>query len=91
MSKSFQLDDKSVLEILYYASSMYKWSNSANNSPALSKYSPQKLMEMHKISSGQFEWVVLNERARSQAWPDLESLFEKKVCIILLKMCQILN
>lgn len=80
VAKTFQLENKSVLETLYYASSMYKWTDSTTNSPTThSKYTPHKLMELHKISASQFEWTVLNERARSQAWPDLELLFEKKV------------
>lgn len=36
-------------------------------------------MELFKISQPQFEWIVLNERSRSQAWRDLEGIFEKKV------------
>lgn len=76
-SKAFEILDRPVLETLYYASSQYKWNDATNNATA---NSPYKLMEMFKVSQSQFEWVALNERSRSQAWRDLEGIFEKKVC-----------
>lgn len=74
--KAFEILDQSALETLYYASSQYKWNDAANNTVA---NSPYKLMETFKISQPQFEWIALNERSRSQAWRDLEGIFEKKV------------
>lgn len=74
--KAFEILDRPALETLYYASSQYKWSDTANNTIA---NSPYKLMEVYKISQSQFEWIALNERSRSQAWRDLEGIFEKKV------------
>lgn len=75
--KAFEILDQPVLETLYYASSHYKWSDTTNNTSA---NSPYKLMEIFRISQSQWEWVALNERSRSQAWRDLEGIFEKKVC-----------
>lgn len=69
--------DRPVLETLSYVCSQHKWSDAAN---ATATNSPYKLMEVYKISQSQFEWIALNERSRSQAWRDLEGMFEKKVC-----------
>lgn len=33
---------------------------------------------MFKISQPQFDWVTLNERSQSQAWCDLDKIFERK-------------
>lgn len=74
--KAFEIVDRPVLETLFYASSQYKWSDAANN---VIPNSPYKLMELFKVSQTQFEWIALNERSRSQAWRDLEGIFEKKV------------
>lgn len=74
-SKAFEILDGPVLETLYYASSQHKW-NATSDTVA---NSPHKLSEMFKVSQSQFEWIVLNERSRSQAWCDLEGIFEKKV------------
>lgn len=73
-SKAFDLVDGSPLESLYYACSMHKW----NDTASASRYNPQRLLDQHRISLSQYEWVALNERARSQAWRDVEQLFEKK-------------
>ncbi len=75
--KAFEILDRPVLETLHYASSQYKWSDAATNASAIN--SPYKLQESFKISQSQFEWITLNERSRSQAWRDLEGIFEKKV------------
>lgn len=70
-----KLLDSSVLESLYYTCSKHKWGEAtSSNSPT----TPQRFVEMYQISSAQFEWIALNERGRSQAWRDVESLFEKK-------------
>lgn len=63
------------METIYYACSQHKWSDT---DPA-AKYNPQQLVEAHGVSQAQFEWVALHERAKSQAWRDLEAMFEKKV------------
>lgn len=70
-----ELFDNSVIQTIYYSSSNHKWSDT----DPLAKYNPQKLAEVHGVSQAQFEWVALNERAKSHAWKDLEALFEKKV------------
>lgn len=70
-----KLIDSSVLESLYYTCSKHKWGETtSSNSPT----TPQRFVEMYQISPAQFEWIALNERGKSQAWRDVESLFEKK-------------
>lgn len=74
-----------MLETLYYICSKYKWSdassaasvNAAVGNTALDN--PSKLVELYQINPAQYEWIALNERCKSQAWRDLESLFERKV------------
>ncbi|KAG4076347.1 hypothetical protein HA402_005790 [Bradysia odoriphaga] len=78
--KAFEILDRPVLETLSYASSQYKWSSTTSDTSA---NSPHKLSEIFKISQPQFEWIVLNERSRSQAWCDLEGIFEKKTWLNL--------
>lgn len=67
--------EKSVVETLYYACGKYqKWSDPTVNSLT----SPFKIVEKYIVSQAQFEWIALNERGKSQAWMDIEGLFEKK-------------
>lgn len=79
-----ELFDKSVVECLYWACSKSKWNTSSgDNNLAM------KLVDIHKIIPSQFEWIVLNERARSKAWLDLETIFQKKVrpcCFIIIEI-----
>lgn len=74
--------DTSVLESLYHASSNFKWGAAASSSvdPATvgGLSNPYKFAEKYKISQSQFDWIVLNERCHSQAWVDLDTIFEKK-------------
>lgn len=77
--KAFEILDLPVLETLSYACSQHKWSETTNHTIS---NSPYKLMEVYKISQSQFEWIALNERSRSQAWRDLEGIFEKKVRVL---------
>ncbi|XP_073817468.1 vacuolar protein sorting 16B [Musca autumnalis] len=39
--------------------------------------SPYRLCNDQHISAGQFDWTALNERARSQAYADLQHIFEQ--------------
>lgn len=57
----------SVLKSLYYISE--------KQSPSLTA---QQFAELYNVCTAQYEWITLNERARSQAWRDIEPLFEKK-------------
>lgn len=80
---SFELFNSPVMKTIYYSCSQHKWTDT----DPTAKYNPFKLVEVHGVSQAQFEWVALNERAKSQAWKDLEGLFEKKVnplCIYIL-------
>lgn len=63
------------MKTIYYSSSQHKWSDT----DPTAKYNPLKLAEAYGVNQAQFEWVALNERAKSQAWKDLEAMFEKKV------------
>lgn len=65
------------MRTIYYASAQHKWSDT----DPTAKYNPHKLAEAYAVGQAQFEWVALNERAKSQAWRDLEALFEKKVTL----------
>lgn len=74
-TRDADLFDSPVLQTIFYSCAMHKWSDI---DPA-AKYNPQLLVDTHRVCQAQFEWVALSERARSQAWKDLEALFEKKV------------
>lgn len=63
-----------VLETLNYVLSRHKWNDTAQTPVD----NPFKFAEIYSVTSSQLEWVALNERARSQAWRDVELLFEKK-------------
>lgn len=75
--KLINILDSSPLQSLFIASSNHKWSNSAD-SPNGSQSNPYQFAEMFKISQPQFDWITLNERAQSQAWCDLKTIFERK-------------
>lgn len=67
--------EKSVIETLYFCCEKFnKWSDPTANSIT----NPYKLVENYAVTPAQFEWIALNERGKSQAWRDIESLFEKK-------------
>ena len=67
--------EKSVIETLYFCCEKFnKWSD-----PSVGVITnPFKIMENFGVAPAQFEWVALNERGKSQAWRDIEGLFEKK-------------
>lgn len=68
--------DKSVLHTMYYACGKFpKFIDPAQKSLLTNPY---KMCETFSVSNAQFEWIALNERAKSQAWKDVELLFEKK-------------
>ena len=67
--------DKSVAETLYHCCSRFKWKDTASSSCT----NPYKILEQYCVQPGQFEWIVLIERGKAQAWRDIEALFEKKV------------
>lgn len=69
--------DKPVLESLYRVCQRHKWSDNKSPSPG----NPYNFAKTYQISASQFEWIALNERARSKAWKDLDGLFEKKTFI----------
>lgn len=64
---------KSALETLHYVCSRHKWSDATPTGET-----PLKFSETFQIIPAQYEWVALNERARTQAWRDVEALFDKK-------------
>lgn len=67
--------EKSVIETLYFCCEKFnKWADPTSSSLT----NPYKIVENFGITPAQFEWVALNERGKSQAWRDLEGLFEKK-------------
>ena len=69
--------EKSPIETLHFA---------LEKSPKLiasqSLTNPYKICETFGISSAQFEWVALNQRAKAQSWKDLEILFEKTSSVL---------
>lgn len=68
--------DTSVLETLYSACS--KFHKFSEPTQSTSSTNPFKILELFNVAEAQFEWIALIERAKSQAWRDIESLFEKK-------------
>lgn len=74
--------DKSILETLYYACEKFQKFSDSSSSSRQSMTNPFKMCEQYSISSGQFEWIALNQRAKVQAWRDIESLFEKKSTVL---------
>ncbi|XP_055679474.1 vacuolar protein sorting-associated protein 16B isoform X1 [Lutzomyia longipalpis] len=70
--------DKPTLESLYHVCQKYKWTD---NKSLPGPGNPYNFAKLYQISASQFEWIVLNERARSKAWKDLDGLFEKKTFI----------
>lgn len=76
--KLMNILDSSPLESLYHACSNHKWNNAGTSSEIANHSNPYQFMEIFKIAQSQFDWIALNERARSQAWCDLEKIFEKK-------------
>lgn len=67
--------DKPVIETLFYSCEKFqRWSDPSVNS----MMNPYKIVENYGIAPAQFEWIAINERGKSQAWRDIETLFEKK-------------
>lgn len=68
--------EKSVIETLYHSCEKFnKWSDPTSVN---SITNPFKIVENYSITPAQFEWIAINERGKSQAWRDIETLFEKK-------------
>lgn len=76
--KLINILDSSPLESLYVACSNHKWSNASSDLSVSNQSNPYQFADMFKIAQPQFDWVTLNERAQSQAWCDLDKIFEKK-------------
>ncbi|CAD7092822.1 unnamed protein product [Hermetia illucens] len=70
---SADIVNSSALETLYYAFGKHKWKDGTTND----QKNPFKFATDHQISAPQLEWVALNERAKAQAYLDLDGLFEK--------------
>lgn len=71
----YDILERSVIETLYYCCEKFnKWSDPTVNSIT----NPYKIVENYSVTPAQFEWIALNERGKSQAWRDIEGLFEKK-------------
>lgn len=66
-TKDTNILNASVLRTLYYISE--------KQSPTMT---PQQFAELYNISAPQYQWITLNERAKSQAWLDIQLLFENK-------------
>lgn len=67
--------EKSAIETLYLCCDKFqKWSDPTANTIT----NPHKIVENYSITPAQFEWIALNSRGKSQAWRDIEALFEKK-------------
>lgn len=67
--------EKSVIETLYFCCEKFqRWSDPSTNAVT----NPYKIVESFAVTPAQFEWIALHERGKSQAWRDLEGLFEKK-------------
>lgn len=76
--KLLNILDSSPLESLYVASMNHKWSNASVDLSIPNQSNPYQFAEMFKISQPHFDWIALNERAKIQAWCDLEKIFERK-------------
>lgn len=76
--KLLNILDSSPIESLYVLSMNHKWSNASTDFSIANQSNPYQFAEMFKISQPQFDWITLNERSRSQAWCDLEKIFERK-------------
>lgn len=68
------IGDSTVLQCLYYVSSIHKW----NTKTADGIETPYTFAEIYGVSDMQFDWLIITERASNQMWPDLQKLFEKK-------------
>lgn len=76
--KLLNILDSSPLESLFVASMNHKWSHASTDSSIPNLSNPYQFAEMFKISQPQFDWITLNERAKSQAWCDFGKIFERK-------------
>lgn len=70
--------DSSPLESLFVACSNHKWSSASADTSVPNPSNPYQFANTFKIAQSQFDWVTLNERAQSQAWCDLDKIFEKR-------------
>ncbi|XP_037954891.1 vacuolar protein sorting-associated protein 16B [Teleopsis dalmanni] len=66
--------DSTPVEVLYACCQKY---NNWKEQDLISVLSPFRISAEQQISASQFEWTALNERAISQAYGDLESVFER--------------
>lgn len=76
--KLLNILDSSPLESLFFASMNHKWSNASADFSIPNQSNPYQFADMFKISQPHFDWITLNERAKTQAWCDLEKIFERK-------------
>ncbi|XP_055302806.1 vacuolar protein sorting-associated protein 16B isoform X2 [Sitodiplosis mosellana] len=76
--KLINILDASPLESLYVSCTNHKWSSASLDLSIANQSNPYYFADMFKIAQSQFDWIILNERAQSQAWCDLDKIFEKK-------------
>ncbi|XP_030371290.1 vacuolar protein sorting-associated protein 16B [Scaptodrosophila lebanonensis] len=70
-----QLSDHATpVEVLYACCQI---NNNWKEQDMLKLISPQRFSADQQISAAQYEWTALNERARAQAYADLEAIFER--------------
>lgn len=74
-SKLINILDASPLETLFHtAASNVSW----NSASVANQSNPYYFADMFNVSQSQFDWISLNERGQSQAWCDIDKIFEKK-------------
>lgn len=77
-SKLLNILDCSPLGSLFIASTNHKWNRASADLSIPNQSNPYQFADTFKIAQPQFDWVVLNERAQSKAWCDLNKIFERK-------------
>lgn len=76
--KLINILDTSPLESLYVACQNHKWSSASSDLSVANQSNPYHFADAFKIAQPQFDWITLTERAQSQAWRDLDKIFERK-------------
>lgn len=76
--KLINILDSSPLESLYHACVNHKWSPASTDFSISNQSNPYQFADTFKITQSQFDWIALIERGQSQAWRDLDTIFEKK-------------
>lgn len=67
---------ESTLRSLFHCSRGHHWPDQTTGTVSVNN--PHAFAKQYQVMDGQFEYVVLIERARNEAWMDLETIFEKK-------------